>query len=78
MVATVPLSVSGPLSVSTVRVARGRRLSCSASSTYSSPFHPEVERAVESLYGVYREIDCRVAINSARVLTPSLVLYLLF
>ncbi|KAF3340176.1 Methionine gamma-lyase [Carex littledalei] len=66
MVATVPLSVSGPLSVSAVRVARGRLLSCSASSTYSSPFHPEVERAVESLYGVYREIDCRVAINSAR------------
>ncbi|XP_078175838.1 uncharacterized protein LOC144569385 isoform X2 [Carex rostrata] len=69
MVATAPLSVSGPLSASVVRVVRGRRLSCSASSTCLSPFHPEVERAVESLYGVYREIDCRVAINSARVLT---------
>lgn len=42
MVATALLSIPGQLSVSPVRIVRRRRLSCSASSTYSSPFHPEV------------------------------------
>ncbi|KAJ3693666.1 hypothetical protein LUZ60_009146 [Juncus effusus] len=67
-----PLSLSPvPLPVPPRRITK--RLSCSISSSSSNPhhhFHPEVERALESLYvGAFREVDSRVATNSARLLT---------